>query len=72
MGCGHEGDGNSLRTYPIYPSQPDLAARYNFGSCLKQYSVEGLLKCWPLWHLFKLKLGPHWVLTEDNEIKLKT
>lgn len=40
-----------------------------FGSCLKHYSVADLLKCWCLWHLFKLELGPHWVVTEDNEIK---
>lgn len=56
---------------PVYPSQPDLAAGDNFGSCLKPYSVEDLVKCWSLWYLFKLKLGPHWVVTLDNEIKLK-
>lgn len=63
MECGHEGDGNFLRTYPVYPSQPDLAAGDRFGSCLKQYSLEDLVKCWSLWYLFKLKLGPHWVVT---------
>lgn len=72
MDCGHQGGSNLLRTYPVYPSQPKLAVGYNFGSCVKQYSVEDLLKCWSLWHLFKLKFGPHWVVTEDNEIKLKT
>lgn len=59
MDCRHEGDGNLLRTYSVYPSQPDLAVGYNFGSCLKHWiSLKR-----PLWYLFKLKLGPHWVVT---------
>lgn len=70
--CGHDGDDSLLRTYTVYTSRPDLDVGYNFGSCTKQYSVTDLLKCWSLWHLFKLELGPHWVVTEDNEIKLRT
>lgn len=69
--CGHDGDDSFLRTCTVYPSQPDLAVGYNFGLCLKQYSLADLLKYWSLWHLFKMELRPHWVVTEDNEINLR-
>lgn len=49
MDCGHDGDDSSLRASA---SQPGLAIGYNF-----EYSVADLLKCWTLWHLFRLELG---------------